>query len=321
MKVRVGITMGAAAGIGPEIIAKSLSKKSVRDLAEFTIVGDKWVFSRLPFTICNLANIKFIDLDNISHRNFSFGKIRPEYGRASIEYIKKAVSLVQQGHLDCIVTAPVSKKEVNLVSPGFKGQTEYLASLTGSSDFVMMLCNRYLKIALVSRHISLGRVCAYLSRNRIYRTILTTYRGLKRWFAIIDPRLVVCALNPHASDGGLLGRQEEDLIIPAIKQAARKIKNLSGPLPCDIALLRTKDKEYDCAVAMYHDQALIPLKVTDPEQAANITLGLPFIRTSPLHGTAFDIAGKNRANPVSFITAIKIAVKCTINRLSCRAFC
>ena len=178
----------------------------------------------------------------------------------------------------------------------------------------MMLLNRKLKFSLVTRHIPLKYVPARLDADKIYKTILLTHRSLKELFLIKNPRIGVCGLNPHASDNGLLGAEENKIIKPALMRVAKSIRNIEGPLPADVAVLKAVQKKYDCLIAMYHDQALIPLKLSGAYTGVNLTLGLRFIRTSPLHGTAFDIAGKfNLANPSSLIAAIKLAIKLTKN--------
>jgi 4-hydroxythreonine-4-phosphate dehydrogenase len=178
----------------------------------------------------------------------------------------------------------------------------------------MLLLNKKIRVSLVTRHTALKKVPGNLNQNLIYKNILLTYGALKKLFSIKEPRIVVCGLNPHASDGGLIGNEENRIIIPALKRARRKVRQLDGPISADVAMHKTNKGEYDCAIAMYHDQALVPLKLSDKDTGVNMTVGLPFIRTSPLHGTAFDIA-KNPllANPDSLIEAVKLAIKCTAN--------
>ena len=304
--------MGDPSGIGPSIIAKSIEK--LKGLAEFIIIGDKWIFNRLPISDYRLPITQFIDLNNVEHKKFSFGRIKAEYGRASIEYLDKALELIKKKKIDCLVTCPISKESINEAGFRFSGHTEYLAKKTNTQDFVMMLLNKYLKISLITRHLSLKEVPSVLTKDKIYKTILLTHKSLKELFLIKEPRIVVCGLNPHASDNGLLGQEENKIIKPALKELKTKIKNIYGPISADVAIAEAKDKEYDCVVAMYHDQALIPLKLLDKQTGVNITLGLPFIRTSPLHGTAFDIAANfNLANPASLIEAVKLALRCTLN--------
>jgi 4-hydroxythreonine-4-phosphate dehydrogenase len=252
-------------------------------------------------------------LNNVRHQGFKFGKINAEYGRASVEYLNKALELIKKKEIDCLVTAPVSKEAINLAGYPFFGQTEYLAKETSTKQAEMMLLNEDLRFVLASRHIAIKDVPCALNKKRLSKTIILTYQALKQLFLIQNPRIVVCGLNPHASDNGIIGNEENGIIKPLLKNLSKKIKYLSGPLPADVAIAKAKAKAFDCVIAMYHDQALIPLKLLGNDTGVNLTLGLPFVRTSPLHGTAFDIAATNLANPSSLITAIKLAIRCTSN--------
>jgi 4-hydroxythreonine-4-phosphate dehydrogenase len=315
-KVKVGLTMGDPAGIGPAITIKAIQK--LKGLADFVIIGDKWVFNKIPNPKSQIPNCKFIDLNNVPYKNFKFGEVKAEYGRASVEYLDKALELIKNKKIDCLVTCPVSKKAINLAGfKGFSGHTDYLASATKTKHFVMMLLNKRLKISLVTRHISLKDVPGQLNKDKIYKTIILTYKSLKELFGIKNPRIIVCGLNPHASDNGVMGKEENRIIKPTLIRLKRKTKGIciDGPQPADIAILKAAQKEYDCVIAMYHDQALIPLKISGGYTGVNLTLGLGFVRTSPLHGTAFDIAPKfNLANPASLIEAIRLAIRCTLNQ-------
>lgn len=303
-KIRVGITMGDPSGVGPAIIRKALPK--VKGLADFTVIGDAWLFNRIP-------HIKFIDLGNVPRKNFKFGKVRAEYGRASIEYLDKALALIKTRQIDCLVTCPISKEAINLSGFRFGGHTEYLQRRTKTPDAVMMLLNKELKFSLVTRHLPLKGVAAAINQDVLYKNIRITYRALKELFLLESPRIVVCGLNPHASDNGLIGCEENQIIKPVLAKLKSVIRHIEGPLSADAAIAKARKKKYDCVVAMYHDQALIPLKLSGNEAGVNLTVGLPFIRTSPLHGTAFDIAGTDLANPSSLTEAIKLAVRCTLN--------
>lgn len=310
-RIRVGITMGDPSGIGPAITLKALDK--LKGLADFTVIGDGRVLEKAGRS--KKRGFKLIDLDNAAHRNFQFGRVRPEYGRASVEYLGRALELINNRQIDCLVTCPVSKEAINKAGISFSGHTEYLAKNTGTKVFVMMLLNECLKVSLVTRHIPLKTVTANITEGKLSQTIMLTYRALKDLFLISDPKIVVCGLNPHASDNGVLGKEENKIIKPAIRKLKASVKYLCGPKSADVAMMELKEKKYDCAVVMYHDQALIPLKVTSSLTGINITLGLPFIRTSPLHGTAFDIAACPRAcNPVSLISAVRLAVQCASNQ-------
>ena len=318
-RIRVGISMGDPSGIGPEIIAKSLGQFS--DFVEIVLVGDRWVFDQLfannYLRHNNLRKppaVKFINLNNVPRKNFSFGKTRAEYGKAAVEYLAKSIELLQDKRIDCLVTGPVSKESVNLAGINFSGHTEYLARHTGTDNFVMMLMNRKLKISLVTRHIPIRKVSGALTRKKIYNTIRISGESLRNIFAVKNPSIVVAGVNPHASDNGVIGNEENLIIKPALNMLKGFAGSVDGPLAADVAILKAQEKKYDCVVVMYHDQALIPLKQSGASFGVNITLGLPFIRTSPLHGTAFDIAGKNLADPVSFLEAVRVAIKCTKNQ-------
>ncbi len=312
-KIKVGITFGDPAGIGPFIIAKAL--KRIAGLAEFVIIGDKWIFEQAsgPDT-GKPAKVEFVDLHNVSRKNFKFGQFSAHSGRASIEYLDRALELIKQKRIDCLVTCPISKAAINLAGYSYSGHTEYLAGRESENKAGMMLLNGDLRFVLATRHIPFREVPAALSEDRIVEAALLGNRALKELFLIRQPRLVVCGLNPHASDSGLIGNEEERVILPAIKRLRSQIGYIDGPLSADVAIAKAKKGGYDCVIAMYHDQALIPLKLLGRDRGVNLTLGLKFVRTSPLHGTAFDIAGTGRANPGSLIEAVNLALRCTLNQ-------
>jgi 4-hydroxythreonine-4-phosphate dehydrogenase len=305
-KIRVGITIGDPSGIGPVITLKAIQK--LKGLAEFTIIGDEWVLRRL-------SAIRIMDLRNVPRKNFSFGKVSSDYGRASLAYIDKALELISNGEIDCLVTCPVSKEAVSRAGFKFSGHTEYLAEATNTKYFAMMLLNKYLRVSLLTRHLPLKDVPADISIKKIYDTVSLTFQYLAKFFNIKKPNLVICGLNPHASDNGLIGNEEKIVMQPALKKLkSRAGIEVAGPLPSDVAFSRAMKKEFDCVIAAYHDQALIPLKLSGENTGVNLTLGLPFVRTSPLHGTAFDIAKyPKKCDPSSLIEAIKLAVECALN--------
>ena len=313
--LRVGITLGDPSGIGPSITLKAIDK--LKGQAEFVIIGDSWVLSQVAQPPSRrVRGVELIDLENVTRRGFSFGKVKAEYGKASVEYLDKALELLEKKQIDCLVTCPVSKSAVNKAGLKFSGHTEYLAKFTDTKTYVMMLLNRHLNISLVTRHCALKNVPGGITKDNVYNTILLTYKGFKELLGIKKPRLVVCGLNPHASDDGIIGREEQTIIKPVIEELNSLLKiTISGPKSADVALFQAFNKEYDGAIAMYHDQALIPLKLTGYSTGVNLTLGLPFVRTSPLHGTAFDIAKYPKsANEHSLVQAIKTAIKCTLNQ-------
>jgi 4-hydroxythreonine-4-phosphate dehydrogenase len=311
-KIKVGITMGDPSGIGPAVTLKAIS--ALKGKADFVVIGDRWVFNNAGEDRKQKTEGGcFVDLNNVNHEKFSFGKVKAEYGRASIEYLDKAMELINAGQIDCLVTAPISKEAVKKAGFNYGGHTEYFQKRCGVSEVVMMLLNDKIRFSLITRHIPLRDVSKSLSADKLRGNILITNQALKKLFGISNPRIGLCGLNPHASENGLIGNEEDKVIKPALKKLNTGI-NISGPLSSDVAVLRASKGKFDCLIAMYHDQALIPLKLTGYDTGVNITLGLPFIRTSPLHGTAFDIAGTSRlASPSSMIAALKLAIKCAFN--------
>ena len=315
-KIRVGLTIGDPAGIGPAITLKAL--KILKNKADFTVIGSSFVLAKAAKLLkVTLDSVKLIDLNNVKERNFNFGSLSAQNGAACLEYLDVALELLKNNKIDCLVTCPISKEAIHLPKANFSGHTEYLAFNTGCQDLVMLLMNNKLKFSLVTRHIRLRDVSSFLTQATLENNILETVKGLQNLFLIRKPRLVVCGVNPHASDNGVIGTEERDIIIPVIKRLNKKFHPvvIDGVLGADLAISRAAKGKYDCVIAAYHDQALIALKLTGFDSGVNLTLGLPFLRTSPLHGVAFDIAGKPAlAEPGSLIAAIKLAIKCTLNQ-------
>jgi 4-hydroxythreonine-4-phosphate dehydrogenase len=312
-RVKVGITIGDPSGIGPAVAFKAI--RELEDSAEFVVIGDEWVFNKAQRPKYKTQGYKFIDLNNVKHKDFEFGKVKAEYGRASMEYLDKALELIKTKAIDCLVTAPISKEAINKARFRYSGHTEYFGERTGSADPVMMLLNKELRFSLVTRHVPLRLVSSKINEDNLCRTISVTCQSLKKQFCVREPRIVVCGLNPHASDNGVIGEEESRLIRPVVEKLKKRLcADIEGPLSPDVAIARARRREFDCVIAMYHDQALIPLKLLGAAGGVNLTLGLPFVRTSPLHGTAFDIAKRPwLADPGSMIEAIRLAVKCTLN--------
>ncbi len=320
------ITIGDPSGIGPEVVVKALADPKICGLASFLVIGDGFTIRNITQTLKS-KNIKLniigghlstdligykrlnlLDLSNVSARRFRFGRLDPRYGRCALDYIDEALRLLKASKADALVTAPVNKSSIEASGPKFSGHTEYLARRTSSRKFAMMLVGGSLRVTLVTRHIPLAKVASSLRVDSICSTIELTYKSLKRDFKIKNPRIGVAGLNPHAGDSGLFGN-EEDTIRRAIGRLTKAIKGLDGPRPPDSIFHEAHNGKYDCVVAMYHDQGLIPFKMLYFENGVNLTLGLPFVRTSPDHGTAFDIAGKGIANPDSMKEAIRLAVR------------
>jgi len=280
------ITIGDPAGIGPEITRKALARRELSRRASFLVVGNE--------------------------KSFKPGKPSAKTGKAAIGYINKAVDLIKEGPADALVTAPISKEAINLAGFKWPGHTEYLAHLTKTNKFAMMLAGGPLRVVLATRHIALKDVSKKLNSREIYDVIVLTASYLRKHFKIKNPKIAVCALNPHAGEGGMFSDEEKRIIIPAIKKAGARCSvplHIVGPLPADSLFYNANKGMYDAEIVMYHDQGLIPLKMAARDSGVNITLGLPFVRTSPAHGTAFDIAGKGKADPSSMIAAISMAIK------------
>lgn len=309
-RIKVGITIGDPSGIGPEVTLKAI--KNFRGTADFTVIGDSFVLGKLGFKK-NAKLFKLIDLNNIIKSKFVPGKVSCQSGKASIEYLDCALSLLKSNKIDCLVTAPVSKEAINLAGIKFIGHTEYLKEMSKSKFVSMMLLNDKMKFILGTRHIPLKDVASSLKKDEICNNLLLANASLKLFFNINKPKFIVCGLNPHASDNGLIGKEEKAIIMPAINQLTKRM-NVYGPMPSDVAIYKLNHGLYDCALCMYHDQALIALKLEKQNCGVNLTLGLPYVRTSPLHGTAFDIAGENIADPNSMLAAINLAIACTKNK-------
>lgn len=312
-KPTVVITIGNPSGIGPEVSLKALARPEISRLANFFVIGDGFVIDRLEKDLNLKLKVPLLDLANVSPKNFSYGKLVKSLGAASIEYIDTALTLLEEGHADALVTAPVNKYSINEAGiSNFQGHTEYLARKTATKDYAMMFVGKNLKVTLVTRHIALKYVPSSLSVESVYKTIMLTHKYLRRFFAVQNPRIGVSGLNPHAGEGGIFGREEENIITPAIRKASKEITYLSGPVPPDIIFYEALNKRYDAVISMYHDQGLIPFKMLYFKNGVNLTLGLPFIRTSPDHGTANMIAGKGIADPSSMIEAIRLACQLSL---------
>ncbi len=277
--------MGDPRGVGPEVILKSLSKKNVSCLGNFIIVGDRQLLRKKKNTVVD-----------VPYKNA---------GEGSLKFLEKGVDLIKGGIADALVTAPLSKEAVSQYKKDFRGHTEYLAESFNVKNFDMMFVSSDIRLSLVTRHVALKDVSKLITKKAVFSSIELMHRTLKEKFGILRPRIAVWGLNPHAGEFGLLGYEEIKQIVPAIKQAQQKGILAVGPFPADTFFCYNKG--FDGIVAMYHDQGLTPVKGMYSKNLVNFTAGLPFVRTSPVHGTAFDIAGKNKANPSSMIAAIQLA--------------
>ena len=326
----IGITMGDPTGIGPEIIIKALSSKGIFNICRPVIFGDQAILKRelkedrtsfevlsgefKKNAVFSSETISVVPVSSLNPDQTIYGKPDTETGTAMAEYIKKAICCAMAGEIDAIVTAPISKKSLQDSGNDFPGHTEMLAHLTGTKEVVMMLAGSTLRVVLVTIHCALSEVASSLNPDRILRTITITNQNLKNYFQVKKPRIAVASLNPHAGENGLFGSEEKDIILPAINRAKDMGVNASGPYPSDTLFHSASKGNFDAVVCMYHDQGLIPLKLLHFEDGVNITLGLPIIRTSVDHGTAYDIAGQGIADPSSLISAVKTAVEMSSNR-------
>ena len=325
----LGITMGDPAGVGPEIIIKALSDSDIIKICRPLVLGDPAALSMnmqgpVKFTVNEvsdpshikgkLGQIDLLALSRLKSDLLQPGKPTLEGGKAMVEYIIRAVEMTRQRELSAMVTCPISKILMHQAGYSFDGHTQLLAHLTNTDDYVMMLAGKRLRVVLVTIHCAFKEVLANLDEQKIIKTIIVTSKALKQDFGIKKPRLAVAAINPHAGEGGLFGSEEKKIIKPAIEKAKSEGAEVEGPLPADTLFFKAASGEFDAVVAMYHDQGLIPLKLLHFSDAVNITLGLPIIRTSVDHGTAYDIAGKGVADSSSLKAAIRIAVKMAENR-------
>jgi 4-hydroxythreonine-4-phosphate dehydrogenase len=249
-----------------------------------------------------------LDLDNVSVQDAISHKPLPGSGRASVEYIMKGLDLAMDGGIDAIVTAPISKEAVKMAGFEFAGHTELLQDKTATESVVMLMVGKGLRVSFVTTHLAVKDVSKFINQESVFSTIQTTATGLKQLFGIAAPKIAVCGLNPHCSDGDRFGTEERDVIIPAIKRAQEMGIDCIGPFSSDTIFNKALNGEFDVVVVQFHDQGTIPIKMHAFDSGVNITLGIPIIRTSPTHGTAFDIAGKGVADPGSMIEAIKTAV-------------
>jgi 4-hydroxythreonine-4-phosphate dehydrogenase len=320
--------MGDPAGIGPEVVLKAVAEEEIRRVCVPVIIGDAQLLAHTARVLDLQCGYDIVRKDEpipdqlsepiIFHLDNIDGLIEPGIesgaaGKAAGGYIEAAVELCASGGVDAIATAPINKRSLFLGGYSFPGHTEFLAHLTGSEEYAMAFVAANLRIVLISTHLPLAEAIRLVQRDRIVRTINLTNRELQRW-GIERPRLAVAALNPHGAEGGLFGMEESAEIMPAI-EACRGVDeiNVAGPFSADTVFLRASRGEFDAVIACYHDQAMIPVKCLSFGEAVNVTLGLPFIRTSVDHGTAFDIAGKGIAEHSSMLAAIKLAAELSIS--------
>ena len=300
----IAITIGDPAGVGPEVTVKALADPEVAALAHWIVVGDARVLPDTP---------ELLDVGALAgYDGFAVGKLDARCGAAAVEYVRIATRLCLDGKAEAMVTAPLNKEAVTLNGMAFSGHTEYIAELCGATESRMLLASERLATIHVTTHVPLRRACE-LDTARILRTIELGDEAMKL-LGFAEPRIAVCGLNPHAGEHGLFGDEDERAIAPAIRAAQSARIRCTGPHAGDTVFLQAARGAYDLVVAMYHDQGHIPMKLIDFEGTVNISLGIPVIRTSVDHGTAFDIAGKNLADPRSMKQAMRMAARMAATR-------
>jgi len=320
----VGLTLGDPGGIGPEILLRALARPSVRRRGRFVVLGGVGVLRRVAqafgLETSFLRPVRRFALpreDEVAvwapcpvPTNLAL-RARPsaDGGRAAVGLVERGIELAMAGRLDALVTAPLSKEAVALAGLPWPGHTELLAARTGARHAVMTMVGGGLRVALATTHVPLSRVERTVTRRRLLETIRTFAAGLSEDFGVPDPRIAVCGLNPHAGEAGRFGAYERRTVAPAVEAARAEGLRCEGPVPADTVFVRMLKGASDGVVALYHDQGCIPVKLLAFETGVNVTLGLPIVRTSPDHGTAFDIARLGKADPRSLIAAIGLAVQ------------
>lgn len=320
----VAVTMGDPAGVGPEVAARALARGEVWECCRPLVVGDAGVMCKAialvaaPLAVHAIAKVgearfhsdmlDVLDLGNVDPAALEPGQVSAAAGRAAVEYIERAVRLARDGQVDAIATGPINKAALQAAGVPYIGHTELLAALTGEVRVTTMLATTGLRVVHVTRHVPLKDVAMHITRERVLETIRLTDEGLRR-MGFSRPRLAVAALNPHGGDGGLLGREEIEVIAPAVETARMEGIEAVGPIPADSVFFRAVRGEFDVVVAMYHDQGHIPIKTHGFERSVTVTLGLSIVRTSVDHGTAFDIAWQGKASEESMVEAIRLAAQ------------
>lgn len=320
---RVAITLGDAAGIGPEITVKSLADPRATDWCVPLVIGDARVLERAMEATGTRLGIRRIAaaseavgaagtidvlddaaIDMATHR---WGEVDPRYGEAAVRWTKEAGRLALAGEIDAMVSAPLNKEAMHAAGYPYEGQTEILGEMTRSKPAMVMVVDR-MRLMLFTNHMALRAVCDYLRTDRVLERLVLADAAL-RDMGIARPRIAVAGLNPHAGENGAFGREEIDAVVPAIEAARARGVDAQGPFPADTVFLKSRDGVYDMTLALYHDQGLMAVKLVGFGRVVTLLIGLPLIRTSTGHGTAFDIAGRNVANHVNLLEAIRVAAE------------
>lgn len=329
-KPTIAVTMGDPAGIGSEVIVKAFHTTSehghVIVLGDASVVEEAVRVADSDLSIRRVGSVEealvveegipVLDFDNVS--DLAYGVVREDYGRASLDYVEHAIELALDEVIDAIVTAPINKQATRLAGSEHAGHTGLLAARTDTQNYSMMLIEEPLRVTHVSTHVPLRKACDLVTTESVYSTIEVTHAALCD-LDIDDPTVAVAGLNPHASDGGLLGHEDSEEITPAIERARTEGMDARGPVSPDTVYARAVGGEFDCVVSMYHDQGHIPIKMLgfqsgDAVGGVNVTVGLPIVRTSVDHGTAFDIAGRGIASATSMVDAVRIAARLARSR-------
>ena len=326
--IKLGISLGDPNGIGPEIILKALLEEDSLSGIIPIIYSELDIIEFYLNHLSIKADVNIIDdpmkakygrlnIFQLSNSNFKvdFGQQKKESGQVAFQSLSTASEHALKKLIDGIVTAPIDKNTIQGDNFDFNGHTEYLTSITNKNESLMLMAHGKLKVGIVTNHLSIDQVSNAITVGAILNKISLMDQSLKRDFKIKNPKIGLLGLNPHSGDGGLIGQQEVKIVQPAIDQAIEKGFNVLGPFPADGFFASGNYKEYDGILGMYHDQGLIPFKILSKNQGVNFTAGLPIIRTSPDHGTAYDIAGKNKASFISFQNAILMAKQIYLNRV------
>ncbi|KXK03342.1 MAG: 4-hydroxythreonine-4-phosphate dehydrogenase [Acidobacteria bacterium OLB17] len=310
LKPRIAITIGDAAGIGPEVTLKAIENRDFSALAEITLVGDAAHLSAVASRFCKAGKIPAVAIEDLANlpSEVVYGVDSAQTGKAAAENIVRAVELWKAGKIEAIVTAPISKNAIKLGGFDFPGHTEFLAHLTNTKEFAMSFFAGPLRVALLSTHLPLTQAIEFVTAERVSDLIRFCDREFSRLLGR-RPSIAVAGINPHASEGGRFGFEERDEITPAIVDCRAASIEVTGPHPADTVFHNAMAGKFDVVVAMYHDQATIPVKTVAFDRAVNVTLGLPVIRTSVDHGTAYDIAGNGTASAENMIAAIDLAIE------------
>lgn len=323
-KAIIAIPMGDPAGIGPEITMKSLAKKEIYDVCKPLVIGDAAVLEKAIAIVgadlrinevtspaegkYELGTVDVINLNNIDMNKLQYGEVSAQGGQGAFEYIKKAVELATAGEVKALATTPINKESLKAANVPYIGHTEMLEALAGSDDPLTMFEVRGMRIFFLTRHLSLKDAIAAMTKERVHDYLVRCDRALAR-LGVENRRWAVAGLNPHSGEGGLFGWEEVEQIKPGIELAVADGINVVGPVPADSVFFQALNGKYDAVLSLYHDQGHIAAKMTDFHRTISITNGLPFLRTSVDHGTAFDIAGKNIAESTSMEECIKLAAQ------------